>query len=967
VPAEVQMDAPRVEELAAGRRVAPGTLTALLRELAAPEPEEELDSAPVPELRPGDVVARFELVRELGRGGFGVVYEARDLELGRAVAFKAVRTGARRLLREERLIREAEAAAALAHPNVVTLFDLGRGPQGPYLVFELLPGETLGLRLARGPLPLREALRVATDVARGLAHAHARGVVHRDLTPANVFLCDDGRVKVLDLGLAAMIGRGAVPAGTPAYMSPEQRAGGQEDARSDVFALGLILHEMIAGRLPGPRGPARLGAGVGPLVRRMTSEAPALRPADGAAVLAELEALAGRGARTGGVARTLAVAAATALLAAGIAALVLGSRPPPASRARTVVAVADAASPGADPAAEVIAGLLSRALEQSPDLHVLPRGRLVDLAEAAAPGAGRQLSPEVAREAARLAGAEVLVLPEVLTRDGERVVAVRGVDAVRGAPLFAFEERAGWDDLRAAILGVSARTRIALGERAATVQARTLGGGHVHQEAWRRYFRGAACVERFTIAGSYDTCLADLREATALDPRLAEAHLTTSWVLFMQGRPRESQRTALEPALAAREEAPPALRPRLDGWAAFLAGRDLEAKALLRAAAEGAPQDKLAWFLAAELPFHRDEWAEAIPLLRRAHALDPAWTTVTLHLAFALGSTGQDAELWALAARLEALGSRPGPLAGLCYVSTWTDPARAPAICTRAVDAGAGVLGQELLAISLMRDPARLEAQLARMSGGPEALDFAWYARLLLAAQRGRWGEVHAAATAAGDPEDPWFHNLLAEALAGSGDRERVGRASARTLELDPNLASNLAVHLAWLGDLERAKELERYLPPGSPRHRAYEALVRWRGGDLAGALPELRAIAAASPLSFDPAIPFPLFVLGEALVEAGRDAEAVEALRRFERMPIHYPSWTYPRSLYLRAVAEERLGDLSGARATARELLELWRDAAPGQPLLGEARALGARLGVPQLDGEPRRPPQPSPTATPR
>ena len=156
---------------------------------------------------PGTVVGRFEIVRELGRGGFGIVYEALDRELGRSVAFKLLRGSVKPSAREERLLREAEAAARLSHPNIVTLFDVGRCEYGPYLVLELLHGETLAQRLSSRPLALADAVRVAVEVARGLSHAHARGIVHRDLSSGNVFLCDDGHVKLLDLGMAQAFGR----------------------------------------------------------------------------------------------------------------------------------------------------------------------------------------------------------------------------------------------------------------------------------------------------------------------------------------------------------------------------------------------------------------------------------------------------------------------------------------------------------------------------------------------------------------------------------------------------------------------------------------------------------------------------------------------------------------------------------------------------------------------------------------
>jgi TolB-like protein len=278
-----------------------GPLSAILAELAS-APQKSLGGRWDRWLRRGAVVGRFELVRELGRGGFGVVWEARDRELGRAVAFKAVRATDRAALRQELLLREAEAAARLSHPNIVTLYDVGRSEHGPYLVLELLRGRTLGERLADGPLPAHDAVRVAVEIARGLAHAHAAGVVHRDLKPGNVVLCDDGRVKVLDFGLAHAFGRRRAAGGTPAYMAPEQRRGAPEDERTDVFALGVMLHEMISGRRPSskrsgvsPR-PPRLDVAAAPelaaLVECMLARDPVRRPRDGAEVLASLERIA---------------------------------------------------------------------------------------------------------------------------------------------------------------------------------------------------------------------------------------------------------------------------------------------------------------------------------------------------------------------------------------------------------------------------------------------------------------------------------------------------------------------------------------------------------------------------------------------------------------------------------------------------------------------------------------------------
>jgi tRNA A-37 threonylcarbamoyl transferase component Bud32 len=278
--------------------IAPGTLTSLLNEVIRgtgpdhPALEEGL--------APGTALGRYDLIREIGRGGSGVVWEARDRELGRRVAVKVirVRTGSP----EKRLIAEAEVAARLSHPGIVTILDVGRNDRGAWLVQEFLVGRTLASRIAEGPLPLREALGIATKVASALAYAHGHGVIHRDLTPANVFLCEDGQVKILDLGMAQAFGRRKVEGGTPDFMAPEQAQGLPEDERVDVYALGVLLYRMVTGRSPRGEGAALESAapphlhapglpGLGELLDRMLAAAPGDRPRDAAAVLAEFERL----------------------------------------------------------------------------------------------------------------------------------------------------------------------------------------------------------------------------------------------------------------------------------------------------------------------------------------------------------------------------------------------------------------------------------------------------------------------------------------------------------------------------------------------------------------------------------------------------------------------------------------------------------------------------------------------------
>lgn len=204
----------------------------------------------------GTSVGHFEILERLGGGGMGVVYKARDLKLGRLVALKFM-APTRQDSQEARVrfLREAQAVAALDHPNVCTLYEIGEEEDGRiFLAMALCPGETLRDRIRRGPLPPREAVQIALQIADGLAAAHACGIVHRDIKPGNLLLCD-GLVKIIDFGVARLgdqttITKEGVAVGTLNYTAPEHLFGGEPGPESDLWSLGVVLYEMIAGRLP---------------------------------------------------------------------------------------------------------------------------------------------------------------------------------------------------------------------------------------------------------------------------------------------------------------------------------------------------------------------------------------------------------------------------------------------------------------------------------------------------------------------------------------------------------------------------------------------------------------------------------------------------------------------------------------------------------------------------------------------
>jgi tetratricopeptide (TPR) repeat protein/predicted Ser/Thr protein kinase len=966
--------------VSAGGGTAPvrrGALSALLEDLArAPSPAlEEM----TPALRPGQALGRYEILREIGRGGFGVVYEARDRELNRVVAVKTVRARRHDPQQASLLKQEAEAAAQLNHPNIVTLHDAGQEGGTAFLVMERLHGETLEARLERGPLAPREGVRIAAELARGLAHAHAAGVLHRDLKPSNVVLTTDGGAKILDFGLSRLFGSGSGEAGgTPGYMAPEQWRGEADDERTDLFAVGVMLHQMLTGRLPyevkegrsaaldpGPPPPLdALPREVRPFLGRALSREPAGRPRNARAALESLlEAERALGSRRGTRRRWPLWAAGAALLAAvaGATALRLsGPRPPPA---RIPVAVADFANETGDPDLNGLSGMLITSLEQSRHLQVLTRARMFDLLRQMGKEPAVRLDEVLGRELGRKAGVQALVLATIRRFDQVYAIEMQVLDPATDQYLFAVKEQgAGKSSIPGLIDRLSEQTRQRLREAPAEVEAsrvKVAEATTASLEAYEHYFRGQQREERTR----YEEAMSEYQAAVAADPRFALAHYRIAYLGEFTGLEAAERKEHIQAAVANSGRVGEKERLLIRAWQAHMEKQNDEAHRLYAQAVEAWPQEKEVLYMAADLYFHEYRYREAQPLFERALQLDPVWEPALVHLVDCLGQAiGRRDELLARTRRWA--DQAPGPSSYRSLAMALAQNGRLEEALDQARRAYAmepnawnrGILGEillhrgafaevEALAKPVLADAGRSKKERAQAAG--------LYACAL--ALQGRRREALQALEALREMPHaaPGYRETRMQHFLGDGalDKARaeleafVAAVRVEGKGDDKKWKETLPALTAVVGDLAGAAELARALDPGSPAAALWRGTAAWRTGKLDEAAAALRPLSERE----DEYRILSSYLLGVVEAARGHPAEALAAAERFRGMVAfgggYWQTWARPRSLLVEARALDALGRRADARDRVNQLLDAWKRGDRDAPILVEARALAEKL----------------------
>ena len=520
---------------------------------------------------------RYEILTGVAAGGMGAVYRARDNQLQRDVALKflPVRFTATPEAAHY-LLREARAAAALEHPNVCSVYEIASNEDGrPFIAMPFYEGETIKDRLIRGPIPVRDAVNIAVQIARGLAAAHAHDIVHRDVKPGNIMVTVDGTVKLLDFGIAtvtdATLTRPGVPAGTIAYMSPEQAQGESVGPRSDLWSLGVVLYEMLSGVRPFRGGndqmvvdailhsepepleqrlPA-LPASLIRIVNRLLRKRPQDRYNDADALLADLMS----SVAPASASRLRPLRIPAALKRQGVLLPLLGSvvlllgltaawwrAREPASPSLTSdsperVLVADFVSAGSDSAfGDLVAHVLRSELARSPVLNVVGQANITETLRRMRVDPRARLAGDLAREVAMREEIKVVVDGNVRVIGPGLVVSASVIEARTGDILHGGAETASDSaGVLPAIERLAGAIRLALGESVASMAP--------GDTLWSFTTSSLVALEKH-IAGSRAVHFGDLaravtllEEAVALDSAFGHAHLLLYSSLLLLGMP----------------------------------------------------------------------------------------------------------------------------------------------------------------------------------------------------------------------------------------------------------------------------------------------------------------------------------------------------------------------------------------------------------------------------------------------
>jgi serine/threonine protein kinase/tetratricopeptide (TPR) repeat protein len=946
-------------------------------------------------LTSGTKLGEYEVKSLLGSGSMGEVYRAHDSRLGRDVAIKILPSffsaDSDRLRRFE---QEARAAAALNHPNILAVFQMGTCEGAPYLVSELLEGETLREQIKRGALPVRKVIDYAVQIARGLAAAHEKGIVHRDLKPENLFVTKDGRVKILDFGLAKLTQpqsssehsaltltegtEAGVVMGTVGYMAPEQVRGQTADQRADIFAFGAILYEMLAGKRAfqkptspetmtailneDPPGISQVTTNLPPalqrVVHRCLEKNPEQRFQSASDLAFALDALPDSGSAHWGMAAKAATAVAkrwtaivpavAAVLAIAVGGYVYFHRTTKLTDKDTIVLDDFTNSTGDAIFDDTLKTALNVSLRQSPFLNVLPDSEVAKTLQLMTRPVDTKLTPEIARELCLRAGSKVYIGGAIGSLGSEYVLGLKAMSC-RNGDVLAEEQvtAASKEKVLDALGGAASKLRGELGESLASLQkfdvpleqATTSSLGALQAYTLGRRVRNEK---------GDATALPYFQRAVGADPNFAMAYRALGGVYDGLNQPGQGM-DYLTKAFQLREHA--SEREKLTVTAdyyEFVTGELDKATQTFQELIESYPRDPTANDDLGEAFALLGQYEKAAEVTRRGIRLDPARVALFENLTLYTLALQRFDEARRIVHELQARKVDDAYLHTDIYVLAFRGADSAAMAEQRQWFAGKP---EERFGLALAADA---EAYGGHLGNARELTNRAVHSAILADSKEG--GAI-------------WQANAALR-QAAYGNPAEARRSAAAALKLAPasqGVEIETALAFAMAGGTARAESLARDLGKRFPLSTQIQSL--WLPAIQAQlALDRKVPASAVNAPQYAPSIelgliPFvdnisclyPVYVRGEAYLAAGQgNAAAAEFQKILDHTGIVWNCWTgaLARLGVARANALE-VKTSQGADAAARvraltaykDFLTLWKDADPDIPVLKQAKAEYAQL----------------------